>query len=593
MADPHPLRPAAPVAIENAAPAAPPPHRTDRDAFDKSLRAVEARLTHGISPMALAGAWMDWAVEMARAPGKQAALVERAATDALRLSAFAWKSALGGSPEPLYAPADGDHRFADEDWRRFPFDLMAQATRAAEIWWDEATTGVHGLPERRAQQVRFLAHQALDVISPSAIPALNPTVWRRTAEEAGANLTRGATNLADDVDRALNHRPPAGAQAFEVGRTVAATPGEVVFRNHLIELIRYAPQTTDVYAEPVLIVPAWIMKYYILDLSPENSLVRWLVARGHTVFVISWRNPDADDRGLGLDDYRRLGVLAALDAVGQSCPGARIHACGYCLGGTILSIAAAALAGDGDERLASLTLLAAQTDFAQAGELMLFVDERQLATLDDLMWAQGFLDTTQMAGAFQALRSNDLVWSKRIREYWLGEREPMSDLMAWNSDQTRMPYRMHSQYLRALFLENRLSTGRFAVDGRAISLGDIRAPIFAVGTVKDHIAPWRSVYKIALTAKVPVTFALTTGGHNAGIVNPPGHPHRAYQIASRETCDAYVDPDAWAAHAPRREGSWWTAWGEWLAARSSPKRIAPPPMPPSLGPAPGTYVLQR
>jgi polyhydroxyalkanoate synthase len=582
-----------PVASAVPAPQTAEPRRTERDAVDKALRAAEARLTHGVSPIALASAWVDWAVEIARAPGKQAALIERAATDAVRLSAYAWKSALGQSPAPLYPFEDADRRFAEDDWRRYPFDVMAQATRAAELWWDDATDRLHGLPERRAQQVRFLANQMLDVISPSAIPALNPTVWRRTAEEGGANLTRGVANLGEDLDRALSHRPPAGVEDFIVGKTVAATPGEVVFRNHLIELIRYAPKTPDVHAEPMLIVPAWIMKYYILDLSPANSLARWLVERGHTVFVISWCNPDADDRDLGLDDYRRLGVMAALDAVGRSCPGARVHACGYCLGGTILSIAAAVMARDGDDRLASLTLLAAQTDFAQAGEVMLFVDERQLATLDDLMWAQGYLDTTQMAGAFQALRFNDLVWSKRIRDYWLGAREPMSDLMAWNADQTRMPYRMHSEYLHGLFLENRLSTGRFAVDGRAISLGDIRAPIFAVGTTKDHIAPWKSVYKINLTAKAPVTFALTTGGHNAGIVNPPGHPHRAYQIASRDACDPYVDPDTWAARTPRRDGSWWTAWGEWLAARSSPKRIPPPPMPASLAQAPGTYVFQR
>jgi polyhydroxyalkanoate synthase len=590
---PVPPPPAQSATAAVPAPSTTSPHRSDRDAFDRAARAFEARATHGVSPAALAATIADWAIQLGRAPGKQVDLAERAMSESMRLGLYAWKSAMGLNPDPLYPPTNGDRRVDEPEWSHFPFNVMAQSARATEAWWDAATTGVHGLPSRRAEQVRFLAHQALDVMSPSANPMLNPAVLRSTVQESGANLVRGAANFADDVDRMINNRPAAGVEAFQVGVNIAATPGEVVFRNRLMELIRFAPQTEDVFAEPILIAPAWIMKYYILDLSAENSLVRWLVERGFTVYVISWRNPDAEDRNFGLDDYRRLGILAALDAVAAASPGAKIHACGYCLGGTILSITAAAMARDGDDRLASMTLLAAQTDFAQAGELMLFIDESQLATLDDLMWAQGFLDTKQMAGAFQALRSNDLVWSKRIREYWLGEREPMSDMMAWNADQTRMPYRMHSEYLHGLFLENRLSTGRFAIDGRIISLGDIRAPIFAVGTTKDHIAPWRSVYKIALTARAPVTFALTTGGHNAGIVSPPGKPHRGFQIATRCASDPYVDPETWAVHAPRRDGSWWTAWGDWLVAHSSAKKIAPPPMEPSLAPAPGTYVFQR
>jgi polyhydroxyalkanoate synthase len=365
-----------------------------------------------------------------------------------------------------------------------------------------------------------------------------------------------------------------------------------VLRNRLIELIQYAPATAQAHPEPVLIVPAWIMKYYVLDLSPANSLVRYLVERGHTVFMVSWKNPGPAERDLSMDDYLQLGVMQALEAIGRIAPQRKVHLAGYCIGGTLAAIAAARMARERNERLASLTLLAAQVDFEEAGELTLYIDDSQVSLLEDMMRAQGYLDTRQMAGAFQLLRSNDLVWSRRVREYLLGRRAPMTDLMAWNSDATRMPYRMHSQYLRRLFLGNDLSAGRFEALGQRIALSDITAPLFVVGTTRDHVAPWRSVYKAGLYCEADITFLLASGGHNAGIVSEPARTGHAYQVATRRRDEPYVDPDSWAAATPRRQGSWWPEWHDWLAARSSAPQ-APPAMAPALEPAPGRYVLER
>ena len=409
---------------------------------------------------------------------------------------------------------------------------------------------------------------------------------------------RGWRNFADDWQRWLTGQKPAGTEQFEPGKSVAVTPGEVVYRNHLIELIQYAPTTAHVYAEPVLIVPAWIMKYYILDLSPNNSLVRYLVEQGHTVFMISWRNPTEEDRNLGMDDYRRLGILAALDAIGSIVPDTRVHAVGYCLGGTLLAIASAALARDNDQRLQTMTLLAAQTDFTEAGELMLFMNVAQVSFLESMMWERGVLDTHQMSGAFQMLRSNDLIWSRMVRDYLLGERRPQNDLMAWNTDQTRLPFQMHSEYMRVLFLNNDLAEGRYRVDGKTIAISDISIPIFSIGTETDHVAPWKSVYKINLLANSQeVTFLLTSGGHNAGIVSEPGHPRRSFRLQSRAGRQPYIDPETWYESTPCNEGSWWPAWQQWLANHSSAQTTPPAMGAPAagyatLGDAPGSYIYQ-
>ncbi|WP_269434402.1 PHA/PHB synthase family protein [Vineibacter terrae] len=568
-------------------------------AFDRMREALTAQLTGGLSPAALGLALFDWSIHLAAAPGKQAELASKAWRKAGRLAAHMAASASDPGTPPCIEPLPGDRRFRDPGWQALPYRLWAQAFLLNQQWWHNVTRGVPGVTPHHEDVVAFTARQLLDMASPSNVPFLNPEIIRRAHETGGANFVQGFQNWAEDAGRLAAGQPPAGAETFAVGRNVAVTPGRVVYRNHLIELIQYAPATPSVQAEPLLIVPAWIMKYYILDLSPQNSLVRYLVERGHTVFCISWRNPTAQDRDLTLDDYRRLGVMAALDAINAIVPDRQVQAVGYCLGGTLLSIAAAAMARARDDRLASVTLLAAQTDFSEPGELALFIDHSQMHFLESMMWNRGYLAADQMAGAFQLLRSSDLIWSRLVHDYLIGERTPMIDLMAWNADATRMPYRMHAEYLQRLYLDNELAAGRLMVDGRPAALQNIRAPLFVVGTEWDHVAPWRSVYKIHYLSDTAVTFVLTNGGHNAGIVSEPGRKRRHFRIAGKQPADPCLSPDEWVAAAPPREGSWWPAWADWLAARSTPGRVAPPAMGAAakgyapLDDAPGTYVLQR
>ena len=565
--------------------------------LNRFFHAAIAKGTLGISPAALALAFTDWWLHLISAPGKQIELTRKAVRKSLRLAVHAARS--GSSPDcgTCIEPLAHDRRFDDPQWQQAPYNLIYQSFLLTQQWWHNATTRVRGVSAENEHIVDFVTRQILDVFAPTNFLWTNPVLLNRTLAEGGANLQRGALNFIEDWERSVAGRKPVGTEDFKVGEDLAATPGKVVYRNRLIELIQYSPQTDKVQAEPILIVPAWIMKYYILDLSPDNSLVRYLVDSGHTVFMVSWLNPTADDRDLGMDDYRTLGIEAALDAIEAIVPKQKIHALGYCLGGTLLSIAAAAEARDRKDRLKSMTLLAAQTDFTEAGELTLFVNESQLSFLEDVMWQQGYLDTQQMSASFQLLRSNDLIWSRVLKQYLMGERDKMIDLMAWNADATRLPYRMHSEYLRHLFLDNDLAEGRYKVDGRPVALTDIRVPVFAVGTETDHVAPWRSVYKIHLLADTDVTFVLTSGGHNAGIVSEPGHPHRHFHILSRGSTDSYLDPDHWMSEAEPHEGSWWPAWTAWLEAQSSGK-VKPPAMGNEergytpLDPAPGTYVLR-
>ncbi len=564
---------------------------------DALLNSTLARLTQGIAPASIAGAYLDWATHLAGSPAKWQELAVKAQRKFSRFALYAMQPP--GSSEPCIAPLPQDRRFEHRDWQAWPFNLLQQGFLLTQQWWWNATTGVRGVDAHHEYVVEFMTRQWLDMFSPSNFPWSNPEVLRETVHRGGANLVQGAINWWDDALRIAANRPHIGLERWRVGENLALTPGKVVYRNHLIELMQYAPQTATVRPEPLLIVPSWIMKYYILDLQPQDSLVRFLVERGYTVFLISWKNPGARERELGIDDYIKSGVLAALEAIGKIVPGRRAHALGYCLGGTLLAMAGALLAREGEERLATLSLLAAETDFEEPGELSLFIDESQISFLEDMMFTRGYLDGKEMAGAFALLNSKDLVWSRMVRDYLMGQRVEVSDLAAWNADATRMPYRMHSDYLRRLYLGNDFTEGRFMVDGRPIALSDIRAPMFVVGAERDHVSPWRSVYKVNLFADTEVTFLLTSGGHNVGVVNPASGPYPGsnYRMAARASEDRYVDPETWQEATPAHPGSWWPEYAAWLDGRSGAP-AAPPAMGapdkglPPLYDAPGRYVLE-
>ena len=550
-------------------------------------------LALGQSPATLMAAFTDWWVHLAASPAKHLELLQIGLENTLRLFTAGAGAGWGGDHA---RPLPQDKRFADAQWLVPPFDALAHTFLLGQQWWQHATTGVPGVSRHHEEMISFAARQVLDAMAPSNCVWTNPVVLDRTLHEAAANLQRGANHAAEDALRDALDLPPTGSEAFVVGKTVACTPGEVIYRNRLMELIQYRPTTRTTHTEPVLLTPAWIMKYYILDLSPHNSLVRALVDQGFTVFAISWKNPDGGDRNIGLADYVHLGARAAIDRIGEVMPKVRIHALGYCLGGTLLAITAAALGREGSKALKSLTLLAAQTDFTEPGELSLFIDESQVAFLENQMWRKGYLDERQMKSSFQMLRSKDLIWSYRVVNYLLGTRQAATDLMAWNADGTRLPYRMHSEYLRSLFLQNSLAHGEFKLDGHAINLADIRVPIFNLGTVQDHVAPWRSAYKLHGLSDAEQTFVLTAGGHNVGIVNPPGDARASFRIAAWKAGQRLLTPEEWLDQAREVRGSWWTAWFDWLAQHSS-GRVAPPRLgnggKEALGPAPGQYVLQR
>lgn len=557
-----------------------------------------ARLTGGFSPLSAGEAFVDWAAHSVTSPQKMKALADFYSEE--------WKSLLGlylgsisgaGKCRPCEKSLPQDKRFVHETWTSWPFSLMAESFLSVERFWDEATKEVDGATPHHLDLVNFIGRQALEAVAPSNFFFTNPEVLEETVRSSGANLISGTEHFLTDLKHILSRAEPRLDAEYLPGESVAITEGFVIYRNDLVEVIQYTPTTTHVRPEPVVIVPAWIMKYYVLDLRPKNSLVKYLVDQGFTVFMISWRNPDPSQRNLRLDDYRSKGVMPALDAALSITGAKKAHSVGYCIGGTLLATVASAMARDDDHRLKSTTLFAAQVDFSEAGELRVFIDEPQLAALEAMTSVDGFFEASQMAGTFNLLRSNDLIWSRMVRRYFMGSKEIGSDVSAWSKDSTRLPQNMYSEYLRSLYLRNDLAEGRFVVGGMEIRLDAIQTPMFVVGTEWDHVAPWMSVYKVNYLTDTECTFCLTNGGHNQGIISPPERVDRHYRIATRPREDAAIDPDSWFKANEVVEGSWWPAWSAWLGAYSGIVVL-----PPTIGrsedgyeilcKAPGTYVME-
>ena len=570
------------------------------DDASRQLLATLAQWTGGMSPQAFGGAWLNVLSNLARAPGRQALLARDLLQKSIALAQFAGTAVKGEGATPVALGTPYAHRFSDPAWQKFPFNVLAQSFLAAAEVAGEAVKGVPGADPSAENIVSFTIREGLELVAPDNYLPTNPQLIEQTRRENGRNLVRGVKHLAEDVSRTFKGLGPVGTENYVVGEHTATCKGKVILRNSLMELIQYSPTTGKVFAEPVLIVPAWIMKYYILDLSPKNSLVKYLTDLGYTVFMISWKNPTAEDRDVTMDDYLSLGVLAALDAVNAVVPKRKVHAVGYCIGGTLLAIAAAELAARDDDRLASVSMFAAQTDFSEPGELSIFISPAQLAMLEAMMWKKGVLESRQMGGAFQLLRTYDLLWSPSVATYLKGERLGVNDLMSWNADGTRMAHRMHSDYLHQLYLNNDLAEGRYVTHGETLDLADVTLPMFVVGTETDHVAPWHSVYKVGrLVRSADYTFCLTSGGHNAGIISGPVHPKRRHRVHSTKAGARLLSAEKFMARAALHQGSWWPTFAAWLAAHSAKVKVAPPPMGAAkrglkpVGNAPGTYVLAK
>lgn len=544
-------------------------------------------------PFGIADSLWQVQQEWLRSPQALAGRLGLLGEDLARFQIASWRRLWGFDADDEFPAVERDIRFQDPAWTENPWlDALKQQYLLTSRWLEDTVYATPGVDDRTRRRAAFWVRQFLDAVSPSNLFWTNPGAVQRFLGTGGASLAEGLRRWI--AHAATGELPMVDRDAFTVGEDIAATPGQVVLRNELLELIQYAPATERTHPVPVVIVAPWINKYYIVDINPERSLVRWLVGQGFTVFVTSWRNPGPEMRDLAFDDYLTRGVLPALDAAREICGVPRVHAVGYCIGGTLLAglMAWMARGPEAERRVEHWTLLTTLTDFSSPGEIDVFIDEHSVAWLERQMASTGYLDGAQMAWSFRMLRPNHLVWSYVVQHYLYGEEPAPFDVLYWNMDSTRLPARMHSEYLRRFYLENRMVTpDALELAGRPVDLGRIDAPLYIVGTEQDHIAPWKETFKTAALVRAPVRYVLATSGHILGIMSPPVEPPKRRYWAGDAT--GRNDPEAWRTEVPKVPGSWWEDWARWLAARCG-EPGPPPPMGseayPPLEPAPGTYV---
>jgi polyhydroxyalkanoate synthase subunit PhaC len=551
-----------------------------------------------VDPLNVGGAFLEMTARLMADPSK----IMTAQLEFWQRHMDLWHSAsqrlLGREAKPAHEPAHDDRRFKHADWdENLVYDYIKQSYLLTAGWLQQTVGNVDGLDRKTRDKVGFYTRQFVDAMAPSNFLVTNPEVLRATIESSGQNLVKGLGNMLADLERGEGklHIRMTDASAFEIGENVAITPGKVVAQTDLMQLLQYAPTTKTVHQRPLLIVPPWINKYYILDLKPENSFVRWAVAQGFTVFIVSWVNPSAELAHKSFEDYMREGILAAVDAIEKTLDESEITVIGYCLGGTLMAATLAYMAAKKDTRVKAATFFAAQVDFSEAGELSVFIDEEQLRYLDELMNERGYLDGGEMAATFNLLRANDLIWSFVVRNYLLGKDPFPFDLLFWNSDSTRMPAAMHRFYLRKMYQENLLAQpGGITLNGVPIDIGKIKIPVYLQAAKDDHIAPYGSVYKATRQFSGPVRFMLAGSGHIAGVVNPP--QDKKYQHWTNPARDNPPTSEEWLEGATEHTGSWWPDWKDWLAKQSGPQVPARDPAKGKLKPiadAPGSYVKVR